>query len=169
MARPSMTALLAVLAVAGYQHRDKLAEMLGGAMGGGQPGPGEAGRRGGQPIGQGGAMQGAGMQGGEMHGGGGLASGGMAGGIGGMLRGGLSDLLDRFRQTGHGDTADSWVAQGPNKAVQPQQLEQAIGPETLDALARQTGLPREEIVARLTRTLPDAVDKYTPDGRLPAA
>jgi hypothetical protein len=27
---PSMTALLGLLAVAGYQHRDKIAEMLGG-------------------------------------------------------------------------------------------------------------------------------------------
>ena len=28
---PSMTALLGLLAIAGYQNRDKLAEMLGGA------------------------------------------------------------------------------------------------------------------------------------------
>ena len=41
---PSMTALLALLAIAGYQNRDKLAEMLGHAAGsvskpesGGQP------------------------------------------------------------------------------------------------------------------------------------
>ncbi len=29
---PSMTALLGLLAVAGYQHRDKIAEMLGGRL-----------------------------------------------------------------------------------------------------------------------------------------
>jgi len=28
---------------------------------------------------------------------------------------------------------------------------------------------REELLARLSRELPTAVDKYTPDGRLPAA
>jgi uncharacterized protein YidB (DUF937 family) len=31
-----------------------------------------------------------------------------------------------------------------------------------------TGLSREEILSRLSRDLPDAVDKYTPQGRLPA-
>jgi hypothetical protein len=37
---PSMTALLGLLAVAGYQNRDKIAEMLGGLSGnaGGAPG-----------------------------------------------------------------------------------------------------------------------------------
>ena len=36
---PSMTALLGLLALAGYQNRDKLGELLKGATGGGQPGP----------------------------------------------------------------------------------------------------------------------------------
>jgi uncharacterized protein YidB (DUF937 family) len=38
----------------------------------------------------------------------------------------------------------------------------------LEALTKQTGLSREEILLRLTRELPSAVDKYTPEGRLPA-
>ena len=37
----------------------------------------------------------------------------------------------------------------------------------LDTLSKQTGLSREELVSRLCRELPDAVDKYTPQGRLP--
>ena len=45
----------------------------------------------------------------------------------------------------------------------------AIGPEVLDTLSQQTGLSRQELLARLSRELPDAVDKYTPDGRLPSA
>jgi uncharacterized protein YidB (DUF937 family) len=39
----------------------------------------------------------------------------------------------------------------------------------LAALAQQTGLSREEIVARLSRELPQAVDQYTPEGRIPSA
>jgi uncharacterized protein YidB (DUF937 family) len=35
-------------------------------------------------------------------------------------------------------------------------------------LSNQTGLSREELLARLSRELPDAVDKYTPQDRLPA-
>ena len=40
---PSMTALLGLLAVAGYQHRDKIAEMLGGL--GQSTGPEGSGRK----------------------------------------------------------------------------------------------------------------------------
>ena len=78
---PSMTALLGLLAIAGYQNRDKIAEMLGGL----------------------------------------------------------------------------------GKST----VEQAIGPEVLDTLSKQTGLSRDELLARLSRELPAAVDKYTPHGRLP--
>jgi uncharacterized protein YidB (DUF937 family) len=86
---------------------------------------------------------------------------------GGILSGGLGELVERFKQSGHGETAESWVGTGPNKPATPPQLEQAIGPEVLETLSKQTGLSREELLARLSRELPDAVDKYTPQGRLP--
>src|SRR3954452_14573873 len=38
MSRPSMTALLGMLAVAGFQNRDKIAEMLRGTTGSSSPG-----------------------------------------------------------------------------------------------------------------------------------
>ena len=50
----------------------------------------------------------------------------------------------------------------------PAQFEQAIGPEVLDSLAKQTGLSKDDLLSRLSRSLPDAVDSYTPEGRLPA-
>ena len=143
---PSMTALLGLLAMAGYQNRDKIAEMLKGL---GQSKPGTGGQSGdGGLLGQ-------------------LASslGGL--GAGGLLSGGLGELLDRFKQNGQGDVAESWIKTGPNKACTPSQLEQALGADVMDALTKQTGLAREELAARLCRELPDAVDKYTPQGRLP--
>jgi uncharacterized protein YidB (DUF937 family) len=156
---PSMTALLGLLAIAGYQNRDKLAEMLGGAggtAGGTAPNqPGAPGRTVGQQQGGLGGLLGN------------LGAGAGAGGLGGLLGGGLGELVERFKQTGHGDVAESWVGTGPNKQVAPQELERAIGPDVLDELTQQTGLSREEILARLSRELPDAVDKYTPEGRLP--
>jgi uncharacterized protein YidB (DUF937 family) len=63
----------------------------------------------------------------------------------------------------------SEVLIGPRRiSVTPPQLEQAIGPEVLETLSKQTGLSREELLARLSRELPDAVNKYTPHGQLPA-
>ena len=68
---------------------------------------------------------------------------------------------------GHGDAADSWVKTGPNQPIGTDQLERAIGPDVLASLTKETGLSREELLSRLTRELPDAVDKFTPHGRLP--
>jgi uncharacterized protein YidB (DUF937 family) len=147
---PSMTALLALLAVAGYQNRDKIAEMLGGRAQGTAGSPPQ--------------NNGQGSVSGAPGGLGGLLGGASAGSV---LSGGLRDLIERFKQIGHGGTADSWVSTGPNQPLRADQLEQAIGPQTLDTLAQQTGLSREELLSRLTRDLPAAVDKFTPGGRLP--
>jgi uncharacterized protein YidB (DUF937 family) len=84
-----------------------------------------------------------------------------------ILSGGLGDLLDRFEHSGQGETAESWVKTGPDKPCSAAQLEQALGPEVLDTLSKRTGLSRHELVARLCRELPDAVDKYAPQGRIP--
>jgi uncharacterized protein YidB (DUF937 family) len=146
---PSMTALLGLLALAGYQNRDKLGELLKGATGGGQPSAGsQQGPLGGLLGNLGGALAG--------------------GGAGGLLSGGLGELLERFKQNGQGDTAESWIGKGPNKELPPPQLKQAIGADVLAALEQQTGLSQEELLARLSRELPAAVDQYTPDGRLPS-
>ena len=92
---------------------------------------------------------------------------GVTGGVGGLLGGGLGELLERFKQTGLGEIAQSWINDGPNKEIAPPQLKQAIGADVLAVLEKQTGLSQDELLARLSRELPAAVDKYTPDGLLP--
>lgn len=79
----------------------------------------------------------------------------------------LRQVLDRFKAAGSGDTVDSWVKQGPSQPIQPAEVEAAIDAETLDALSRQTGMSRDELLRRLASELPDAVDQLTPEGRLP--
>ena len=80
---------------------------------------------------------------------------------------GLREVLDRFRQNGSAEQVDTWVQQGSNQPLEPHQVEAAIDPRTLDELSRQTGLSRDELVKRIARDLPEAVDKMTPEGRLP--
>lgn len=82
---------------------------------------------------------------------------------------GLGDLLDRFRQTGSAKEADTWVETGANAPIGAEQVKAAIDPETLDELSAQTGLSHEELLKRLAADIPHAVDKLTPDGRLPEA
>ena len=159
---PSMTALLGLLALAGYQNKDKLAELLGGA---GQGSPQRAGS-GAAP----GSLTGSGEGAGGALGGflGGLAGTQRGASPGGFLSSGLGEMLERFQQAGHGATAQSWVSQGPNQELPAQHLEQAIGPDILATLTQRTGLSRAELLSRLSRELPQAINRYTPDGRIPA-
>ncbi|WP_366511763.1 YidB family protein [Mesorhizobium sp.] len=60
--------------------------------------------------------------------------------------GGLGDILERLRNAGAGDQVDSWVGTGSNRPVQRDQVEKAIDPQTLNDLAEQTGLSREELL-----------------------
>ena len=151
---PSLTALLGLVAIAGYQNRDKIAEWFGS----GKPDSAPAGQtsdpQSQAPGGLGGLLQ-------YLGGGGGANAGS-------FLNSGLGEMLERFQANGQGAAAQSWVNQGPNQQIGAQQLEQAIGSDTLATLAQRTGLSRDELLDRLSRNLPEAIDRYTPDGRLPA-
>ena len=85
----------------------------------------------------------------------------------GGLLGGLSSLLQSFQQNGHGDTANSWVSQGPNKQISPGDLANALGSDQINHLISQSGLSREELLSGLSQQLPDVINHLTPDGRLP--
>jgi uncharacterized protein YidB (DUF937 family) len=97
---------------------------------------------------------------------GGLLAGGAAGSI---LSGGLGDLLNQLQQGGHGETANSWVSQGPNRPISPNDLANALGADQINNLTSQSGLSREELLNGLSRHLPEVVNHLTPDGRLPTA
>jgi uncharacterized protein YidB (DUF937 family) len=102
----------------------------------------------------------------DMLGTGGSAS---AGGAlsGGALAGGLKELVDRFREGGQEEKVQSWVSKGPNRPIDPKELEQSLGEERIEWLVEQTGLPRDKLLAGLSGELPDAIDKLTPHGRIP--
>jgi uncharacterized protein YidB (DUF937 family) len=138
---PSLAALLGLVAVAGYQNRDKIGEFIKGLGDPSTPGGGMLER----------AKKGLGDSPTATN-----------------IKDGLGELVDRFRENGKGATADSWVVQGPNTPISDIQLEEALGSELIDGLVKQTGLSRKELLSRLSRTLPEAVDKMTPDGRIPA-
>lgn len=154
---PSMTALLGLLALAGYQNRDKLAELLKGHDHGTSPSPVPSVPN---PVTASGGTDNFARLGG-------LLGGAGSAGVGGLIANGLSELVDHFTKGGHGETATSWINHGTNRDIPETDLERAIGPETLDHLTQQTGLSRAALLARLSRELPSAIDRYSPDGRLP--
>lgn len=80
---------------------------------------------------------------------------------------GLEGLVERFRRGGLEEVMKSWIDTGPNKAISPNQLHQALGPETVDGLSRETGMPRDDLLDQLSRLLPEVIDKLTPNGQVP--
>ena len=86
---------------------------------------------------------------------------------GGAIGQGLDGLLHRFQQNGQGDVFESWLGGGANKEVSPSSLGQALGQDTVSELSRGTGLSQDDLLAQLSRALPQVVDKLTPNGHLP--
>ncbi len=108
--------------------------------------------------------------------GGGSGSGGAGGGLGGLLGGGsagavvssgLGNLVKDFQDSGYGKAAQSWVGQGPNEEIAPNDLAKAMGSDAIDAIARQTGMNRDDLLATLSQHLPELINQLTPNGRLP--
>ena len=144
---PMTMAILALLAYKAVKH-------FGGSQPGAAPAPG------GGMAGGGGGGLGDILKGGL----GGLLAGGAAGSV---ISGGLGDLLRQFQQSGHGDTANSWVGTGPNTPISPGDLATALGADQINGLMAQSGLSREELLSGLSQHLPEVINHLTPDGRLP--
>jgi len=89
--------------------------------------------------------------------------------VGALLTGGMMDLVRQFRGAGKGETVDSWVTQGPNKAMSTNELSEVLTEEQIAFLTQRTGLSRQELLAGLSERLPAVVDRMTPDGRLPTS
>ena len=68
---------------------------------------------------------------------------------------GLGGLIDQFKRGGLDEIIQSWIGTGQNKAITPNQLHSALGPETVDSLAKDSGLPREDPLSQLARLLLD--------------
>ena len=103
-----------------------------------------------------------------------VGSSGMSGGqtLGGQsssqgVSGGLGGLLSAFEQAGLGHVAQSWVGNGPNQSVSPQQLQNVFGQDQVQNMAGQAGMQPNDFLSQLSQHLPNAVHAMTPDGQLP--
>lgn len=83
-------------------------------------------------------------------------------------QGGIGALADKFQRGGLGEIFNSWVNKGENREISPQQVDTALGPDTVDSIAQQTGHSRDDVLGSLSGILPRLVDTSTPDGQVPA-
>ncbi len=103
----------------------------------------------------------------------GLLGGGQSGAMGGqnygnqgMAGGGLGGLLSQFERSGLGHIAQSWVGNGPNQSVSPQQLQGVFGDQQVEGMANQAGMQKDDFLSQLSQHLPNAVNGMTPDGQV---
>ena len=134
-----------------------LDSVLGGLMGGQQNSP--IGSILGSMLGGGGnagmGQQGMGQQG--------MAQQGMGAGMGG----GIGGLLQQFEGAGLGHIAQSWVGNGPNQSVSPDQLQNVFGQQQVNQWAGQAGMQPNDFLSQMAQHLPNAVDQMTPNGQVP--
>jgi uncharacterized protein YidB (DUF937 family) len=81
--------------------------------------------------------------------------------------GGLSGLIEKFRNGGLGDVAGSWVGKGANLPVSGEQVINALGSDKIREIASNLGITNTEVADGLASALPQLIDKLTPDGVIP--
>ena len=84
-------------------------------------------------------------------------------------QGGLDAVVKDFQSSGFGRQVDSWVSTGKNEAISAIEVGQAIGVSKLRDLAQATGVDFDKARDLLAEYLPIAIDKATPEGKLPPA
>jgi len=78
--------------------------------------------------------------------------------------GGLDGLVGKLHAGGLGREVDSWVSTGPNAPVDPEQLGQALGPDTVQQLSSNSGIDVRSLLPLLAMFLPQIIDMLTKNG-----
>lgn len=142
---PSWGALLGMLAIAGYQNREKLAELLKQAKAGLDAGSGADANARIKDL----AKEAGGSE--------------PADAMTDVVKG----VVDGMRKSGLGPIVESWIGTGTNKPVADSKLEHAVGADLIEELSRRTGMTKSQLLKRLATDVPRLVDDMTPHGSLP--
>jgi len=81
--------------------------------------------------------------------------------------GGLTMLISQFEQQGLGAVVYSWVGNGPNQPISPDQLHKVLGSAAVQQWATNLGVDQQLLLQKLAQVLPQAVDSMTPAGVVP--
>ena len=97
---------------------------------------------------------------------GGVVGAEMATVVNGLIEkhGGVQGIISQLEQQGLGGTVRSWVGTGANQPISADQIHQAFGSDTVKQLAAKVGMSPEDLAAKLSQILPQAIDKLTPGG-----
>jgi uncharacterized protein YidB (DUF937 family) len=79
----------------------------------------------------------------------------------------LSAIVAKLEQAGFGKQVKSWIGTGENLPITADQLRQVLGNDTVRQIAAKYNIPIDQVAEVLAHQLPVAVDKASPDGKLP--
>ena len=82
--------------------------------------------------------------------------------------GGLQGLTSKLASNGLGQQVQSWVGHGQNQPVSGTQIQSAMDPGQVHAMAKQARMSPEECCDHVAKALPVVVDQATPEGQMPA-
>ena len=81
--------------------------------------------------------------------------------------GALNAIVAKLEQAGFGDQVRSWIGTGQNLPITADQLKQVLGSDVVRQLAAKYNIPVDQVAEVLAHQLPLAVDRASPDGKLP--
>lgn len=81
--------------------------------------------------------------------------------------GGLSGILEKFKENGLAEQAASWVGTGENLPISADQIASVLGNSQLGEIASKFGIDTNILSSQIAEHLPAIVDKLTPNGELP--
>jgi uncharacterized protein YidB (DUF937 family) len=85
-----------------------------------------------------------------------------------LSKDGVQDILGKLNAVGLGDQVQSWVGKAKNLPVSAEQIQSALGNDTVKSIAAKIGIPTDKVAGAIAHLLPQTVDKMTPDGTPPA-
>jgi uncharacterized protein YidB (DUF937 family) len=82
---------------------------------------------------------------------------------------GLNAIKQTFERFGMGHIISSWIGNGENAPISPDQVETVLGSGRVAELAKKVGISPETATLYLSKTLPKLVDALTPKGQTGSA
>lgn len=80
--------------------------------------------------------------------------------------GGLTGILDKFKEGGLAEQAASWVGKGENMPISAEQISSVLGNGAIAEMAAKFGIDPATLSSQIAEHLPTVVDKLTPDGEV---
>ncbi|MCI7353039.1 MAG: YidB family protein [[Actinobacillus] rossii] len=87
--------------------------------------------------------------------------------LGSLIRnqGGMEGIFNQLQKGGLDDLLNSWIGTEKNQPMNPNQVNDVFGDETLSQVAQQAGVDKSQAQDILSQALPQIIDMLTPNGR----